>query len=133
MPTKSHGLDDCVVIFTPYLTDVAIPKIIQLGSTSGGPLPLVDKQLSNSVVVTRVVTSRVVGCHFQTHAFKLTVTVEREDSDISRPELQLEHLFNVEHFHLPRIMLKPWFIWSAIFNTARYLLSSTEESFCKLI
>ena len=30
-------------------------------------------------------------------------------------------------------MLKPWFIWSAIFNTARCFPLSTEESFCRLI
>ena len=79
-----------------------------------------------------MVTSRVVlriVSHFQTHC----VNGDGEREDISRPEVQLEHLFNDEHFHLSRIMLNPWLIWSAIFNTARYLLSSTAESFCRLI
>lgn len=78
-----------------------------------------------------MVTSRVVLRSLSLSNACVNGDGERED--ICTPEVQLEHLFNDEHFHLSRIMLNPWLIWSAIFNTARYLLSSTAESFCRLI
>ena len=89
MPTKSHGLDDCVVIFILYLTDVIPHNNTAQYSTTA---QMVDKHLSNT-------SGHVTRCRLSLSNTCVDSDVERED--ISRPELHLEHLYNDEHFHLP--------------------------------